>query len=253
MEVINNWFNERKSKYASIISQIIKKYDPEDFKKFEATLVARSKEKCLINLDRAINFDYVFQEIDQYFNDDNYQMKGFVGDLLEISESFREKFVQHYPSYIIDESIELKNPYYEEKQFTQDIAELFRFNNELFDKKVENDFDVYKLYQHCLQSLLNVKMMIEFMHLKQEVDEFEKEHQEIKFTDHITSPYFIHQTKLFSMNVIPDELKLYTILESEYEQLKIYIEKNYENKDGLSSLSNIVRMKLEKLNQINKK
>ena len=47
MEVINNWFNERKSKYASIISQIIKKYDPEDFKKFEATLVARSKEKCL--------------------------------------------------------------------------------------------------------------------------------------------------------------------------------------------------------------
>jgi hypothetical protein len=95
-------------------------------------------------------------------------------------------------------------------------------------------------------------MMIEFIHLKQEVDDFEKEHQEIKFTDHITSPYFIHQTKLFSMKVNTEELKLYTILESEYEQLKIYIEKNYEQKDNLSTLSNIVRMKLEKLNKINK-
>jgi hypothetical protein len=247
-----NWFKERNSKFTNIIDNLTKEYNVEDFKKFEATLVARSKDECLIDLDKAINFDIVFQEIDKYFNDKDFKMKGFVGELLALSKTFKEKFIKRYPRYIIDEKIQLVNPYYDERKFTNDLSELFEFKNELFDKTIENDFNVYKYYQKILETIIQFKLMIEIIHMKKEIKEFEAANENVKFISLLTSPYFIHQSKIFEHDVNEEELKLYQYLEAEYEQLKLYIEKNYKTDSKLETLANVVRMKVEKLNEIKK-
>ena len=247
-----SWFKERNSKYATIIENLTKEYDPNEFKKFEATLVARSKDECLIDLDKAINFDIVFQEIDKYFNEKDFKMKGFVGELLALSQTFKEKFVERYSCYIIDEKTPLVNPYYDERKFTEDLSELFEFKNELFDKQIENDFNVYKYYQKILETIVQFKLMIEIINMKKEIKEFETENKDVKFISLLTSPYFIHQTKIFEHEVNDEELKLYEYLQAEYEQLKLYIEKNYKADSKLESLANVVRMKVEKLNEIKK-
>ena len=112
--------------FDNIVMKLTQEYNRENFKRYEATLLVKANPTSNLDADDCIDFDKLFMKIDQYFNDEKFEMKGFVGSIADISPSFVKRFSERYASFIDQDVIknnkELKSPYYGEMEFAEDLT-----------------------------------------------------------------------------------------------------------------------------------
>ena len=223
--------------FDNIVMKLTQEYNREDFKRYEATLLVKANPTSNLDADDCIDFDKLFMKIDQYFNDEKFEMKGFVGSIADISPSFVEKFSERYASFIDQDVVknnkELKSPYYGELEFADDLTEIARNDSKIYDplfiEPIKYDDEkaqqlsaiVFKSYEELIDEHNNsivAEYTLKFREYIGKIDNFNSK---------VTTPFFVKQP-LYSSEYKPEELEGVNRLRTEFVMLIKYIEATYK-------------------------
>lgn len=223
----------REEVFAEVWKKLTQTYDKSKFKNYEAMLLVKSKPPTSIDMDDCIDFDKLFNKIDQYFNTEDFEMKGFIGSIADISPSFVEKFKERYISYMDPEVLEdkkvLKSPYYSEIDYIADLGRLVEDIEPKFKEPVKFDSEQEQQYSNVVFNIyIQLVNSICGTYTSDEVLEFRKYIHTIEdFDKKITTPFFMEQT-LYSSEYKQDEQDGVKLLRETLNKCKLYIETVYK-------------------------
>ena len=224
--------------FDNIVMKLTQEYNRDDFKRYEATLLVKTNPISSIDCDECIDFDKIFMKIDQYFNEEKFEVKGFIGSIADISPSFTIKFAERYSSYIDQDVIkgdkELKSPYYDELSFAADLAEMASNDSKIY----EPIFTEAIKYEDERAQQMSSLVYDSYVQLVNEHNNTILAEYALKFREHfgkiedfkskVTTPFFNRQP-VYSDEFKQEELDGVYRLRTEYEMLIKYIESTYKS------------------------
>ena len=242
--------------FDNIVMKLTQEYNRENFKRYEATLLVKANPTSNLDADDCIDFDKLFMKIDQYFNDEKFEMKGFVGSIADISPSFVEKFSERYASFIDQDVIkndkELKSPYYGEMEFADDISAITADDSRKFkdmigevikfedSTKHSKSYFVYTAYTKIIDLYNNTLLAENVLKFREHIGKIED------FKSKVTTPFF-YQQPVYSDEFRQEELDGICMSRREYEMMIKYIEATYKKGCDVDAIFKAIDERIKKV------
>lgn len=246
----------QKLTFDDVVMKLTQEYNPEDFKRYEATLLVKTNPTPNVDVDDSIDFDKLFMKIDKYYNDEKFEMKGFVGSIADISPSFVEKFAERYASFIDQDVIkndkELKSPYYSEMDFADDLTAITNDDSRKFKDiigetvKFEDNIQqtksmfVYQAYTKLIDLYNNTILAECVLKFREHIGKIED------FKSKVTTPFFYAQP-VYSAEFRQEELDGICMSRREYEMVIKYIEATYKQGCDVDAIFKAIDQRIKRV------